>query len=481
MSVHVVSVADKTVEDDRLARKAAFSAFFGFFVDMFDVFLPIIVLAPASIYFQPPTTPPEVAALAASLIAASTLLGRPLGAILFGYLSDVIGRKPITMISVIGFGLCSILMGLLPGYASWGSASLYTLIGLRFVCGAFLGGEYTAANVLAMEAAPTGKRGFYSGAIQSGYPVAYICITLLTFLMLDWFPTGGLDSAYIAYGWRIPFFVGGLLALTFVVPFRAGVPESNLWQRTEKRENPFRVIFSAAHFPDFAQVFILLTGLWFLTITAAAAILPGILIRFVHLSSKQMTMAMMIASATLLPGYLLVGSISQKVGRRPVMWFMAVFGGAIGMISYYYLVAPVSQFWLIALLSALIVTSLTSVWGLVTCYLNERFSTQLRSSGFGMGFTLPVIIPSFYGFYQNLFAQWMPAQYTVLPLVAIGSLLTVIGALIGPETKDVDLRTAGSEAESMLTQHTAPARASSSAMADRSEMKNSSARGAPSR
>ncbi len=452
MSAHAMSIANPVVEDDKLARKATLSAFFGFFVDMFDVFLPIIVLPPASIYFQPPSTPPATAALAASLIAASTLLGRPLGAILFGYLSDVIGRKPITMISVTGFGVCSILMGLLPGYASWGAASLYMLIALRLVSGVFLAGEYTAANVLAMEAAPVRKRGFYSGAIQSGYPVAYICITLLTFLMLDWFPPiGGLDSAYVAYGWRIPFFIGGLLALAFVLPFRAAVPESTLWVRAEKRRNPFRVIFSAAHFPAFAQVFILLSGLWFLTITAAAAMLPGILIRFVHLSPKQMTIAMMIASVALLPGYLLAGSISQRVGRRPTLCVMALAGGAVGMVSYYYLVTPVSDFWVVALLSALIVTSLTSVWGVVTCYLNERFSTQLRSSGFGMGFTLPVIIPSFYGFYQNLLAAWMPIQYTVLPLIAIGSLLTLIGALVGPETKNDDLKTTIAGTKPMLS------------------------------
>lgn len=432
--------AAKVTADGEVARKAALSAFFGFFVDMFDVFLPLIALAPAAIYFQPPSVPPAVSALAASLVAASTLLGRPLGAVLFGYLSDRVGRKPITIVSVAGFGACSILMGLLPGYAALGALSLYTLILLRFVSGVFLGGEYTAANVLAMEASPKERRGFYSGAIQSGYPVAYVCIGLLTFLMLDIFPrTDALDSPYILYGWRIPFFVGGIMALGFILPFRAAIPESTLWEHSGKRGNPLSVLFSRRHLPDFAQIFVLLTGFWFTTITAAAAMLPGILLRVVHLPPKQMTTVMMIASVALLPGYLLVGSVSQRIGRRLMICIMAIFGGTIGMYSYYLLVAPAQDYWVIAGLASLIVVSLTSVWGLATCYLNERFSTRLRSSGFGIGFSIPVIIPSFYGFYQEVLANWIPSQYTVLPLVGIGCLLTLAGALLGPETKDVDL------------------------------------------
>src|ERR1700744_704365 len=107
------------IEESSQARKALMSAFFGFFVDMFDVFLPIVALAPAYAYFQPPTAPPNVAALAASLVTAATLLGRPLGSVIFGYLSDRIGRRPVTMIAIAGFGSCTLLMGLLPGYATW--------------------------------------------------------------------------------------------------------------------------------------------------------------------------------------------------------------------------------------------------------------------------------------------------------------------------------------------------------------------------
>lgn len=443
MSVQI-DIAPMAASSEVQASKAATSAFFGFFVDMFDVFLPIIVLAPAYIYFQPPSISPSVAALAASLVLAATLLGRPLGSVIFGYLSDQIGRKPVTMISVAGFGVCTILMGLLPGYSTWGPVSLYVLILLRFIGGIFLGGEYTAANVLAMEAAPKEKRGLYSGYIQSGYPVAYVLIALITFVMLQLFPLkGGLDSPYIAYGWRIPFFIGGLMALGFILPFRLSVKESTLWVKADKKLNPLSLVFSGDNLRHFMQVFLVLSGFWFLTIAAAAGILPGMLIRVVHLTPQDMTVVMMIASVALIPGYVLVGALSQKIGRRSMIIAMAILSGTVGLYSYYLLLSAPLNFGMVVLLASIIVVTLTSVWGLTTCYLNERFPTRVRSSGFGMAFTLPVIIPSFYGFYQGMLDSVMPPQFTVLVLVAVGALLTLIGAVMGPETKDVDFERLG--------------------------------------
>jgi MFS family permease len=439
MNVQAGTATMARAADERASSRAATSAFFGFLVDMFDVFLPIIVLAPAQIYFQPPTLDPAAAALAGSLVLAATLLGRPLGSVIFGYLSDEIGRKPVTIIAVAGFGTCTILMGLLPGYATWGVASLYALIALRFISGVFLGGEYTAANVLAMEAAPKEKRGLYSGYIQSGYPVAFVLIAALTFLMLQIFPpVGGLNSPYVMYGWRIPFIIGGVFALAFILPFRCSFMESTLWQKAEKRQNPFAAVLSGENLRRFIQVFIVLSGFWFMTIAAAAGILPGVLIRVVHLTPQKMTLVMMIASMVLIAGYMGTALLSQKIGRRATIAITAVLAGTIGLYSYYLLLLAPTDFWHVTLLATLVVLTLTSGWGVVTCYLNERFPTRVRSSGFGMAFTLPVIIPSFYGFYQNLLANVMPAQFTVLVLVVVGALLTLIGALMGPETKDVD-------------------------------------------
>jgi len=382
-----------------------------------------------------------VAALAASLILTGSMLGRPLGSIIFGSLSDRIGRKPVTAITVSGFGLCTIFMGLLPGYATWGVVSLYLLIALRFIAGIFLGGEYTAANVLAMEGATKEKRGLYSGIIQSGYPVAFLLIAILTFTMLHFFPLqGGVDSPYMTIGWRIPFFIGGGFALLFILPFRATISESKLWIRAEKRRNPFKLVMGGANLRHFMQVFVVVTGLWFTGIGAAGGVLPGVLIRVVHLNPQVMTQVMMVCSTVLIGGYIWAGALSQTFGRRNVLVACGVLAGTVGVYCYYLLLTyKGGSFATIALLATIVVVTATSGWGVVTAYLNERFPTVVRSSGFGMAFTIPVIIPSFYGVYMDQLSKVMPAHLTPTVLVAFGAVLTVVGALFGPETKDVDL------------------------------------------
>ncbi len=73
-----------------------------------------------------------------------------------------------------------------------------------------------------------------------------------------------------------------------------------------------------------------------------------------------------------------------------------------------------------------------------TSYINERFCTSVRSSGFGLGYSLAIILPLFYAFYQTGFASLMPSEHTILPILSLGGLLTLVGAALGPETKDVD-------------------------------------------
>jgi hypothetical protein len=92
----------------------------------------------------------------------------------------------------------------------------------------------------------------------------------------------------------------------------------------------------------------------------------------------------------------------------------------------------------VILLTTLVAVLIVSPWGLATVYINERFQTSVRASGFGLGYSLAVIIPSFYAFYQSGLQTFVPADYTVLILLVIGALLTIAGAAWGPETKDVD-------------------------------------------
>ena len=174
------------------ARRAILGAFIGFFVDNYDIFLPVIALAPAIAYFIPSTLSPTTAAVASAMIFATTLIGRPLGAFIFGHYADTLGRKRTTVVAVTGFGVVTLLIALLPGYERWGAAVIFIFIALRLIDGIFLGGEYTSANPLAMEHCPKPKRGFYGAIIQSAASVGTAAISLVTLVVLLAMPAGDL-------------------------------------------------------------------------------------------------------------------------------------------------------------------------------------------------------------------------------------------------------------------------------------------------
>ena len=168
-----------------IACRAVLAACFGFFVDMFEVYLPIAVLVPALAYFIPAGLSGAAQATIFYIVFAVSLIGRPLGAVVFGHFGDRLGRRRTTLISVTGFGIATLLIAALPGFAAWGEAAIAALIILRLLNGIFIGGEYTAANPLAMEYSPKDKRGLYAACIHVGYAAALVCASLLTALMLE--------------------------------------------------------------------------------------------------------------------------------------------------------------------------------------------------------------------------------------------------------------------------------------------------------
>ena len=113
-------------------RRALRAAFFGFFVDMFGVSLPIVALVPAMSYFQPATLSPALKSTLFYIVFALSLVGRPVGATLFGHYGDKPGRRSVTIISIGGFALATLLIERLPSYENWGIASIVILVLLRF-------------------------------------------------------------------------------------------------------------------------------------------------------------------------------------------------------------------------------------------------------------------------------------------------------------------------------------------------------------
>jgi MFS family permease len=434
---------------DPRAKNAIRGAWFGFFVDMFDIYLPIVVLAPAIIYFVAPEMGTVEKSIVSGSIFAATLLGRPIGSFIFGHFADAIGRKRTTIISVSGFGVVTLLMALLPGYQQWGITAVILLIVLRLVDGVFLGGEYTSANPLAMEYSPKEKRGFYSALIMSGYPLAFATISAITTVLLLLIPAGDINSPYVQWGWRIPFVIGSLLAFALVFYYVYFVDESELFEESGGGGSPLRQLFTEReNLLSFLQVFVLMTGFW-LTLQTISAILPGLLGSPVGLSQTNTTITLVVANVVLVGGYIASGVISQRVGRRPFLIATGLIAAVVGTFLYYLLLsAPPQNLFLVILLTTIITLLIVSPWGLTTAYINERFQTGIRASAFGIGYSLAVVLPSLYAYYQAGLAAFMPFEYTVLVLVVVGGLLMVVGAVWGPETKDVDFSEEDAQATS---------------------------------
>jgi MFS family permease len=421
-------------------QRALGAAFLGFFVDMFDVYLPVVALGPAMSYFQPATMSPALKSTLFYIVFALSLVGRPVGATIFGHYGDKIGRRKVAIISMGGFAFVTLLIGLLPGYESWGIASIVILTLLRFVDGVFLGGEYTGANPLAMEYAPKEKRGAWAAFIHTGFPLSLAAMSLITTGLLRMLPAGTPHSPYLQWGWRIPFFLGALFAGGIFLYYVRRVPESSVWAKAERTKSPLKTLFRGDNFRCLAQVFLVMSGVWF-TLNAVTSILPGVLLTVLHVNSMVVTNAQLVANLLLAVCFVPFGMLGQKIGRRTILALIGLAGMTAGPVLYYVLVrSGYRSTWQLILLVSSINLCATPAWAIVTSYINERFPTVVRASGYGIGFSAAAIIPAFSSFYMlGLKALGMPYEYTEIVIFAVGGLLLLLGALAGPETRHVEL------------------------------------------
>lgn len=438
------------------AKRAIRGACFGFTVDYFDIYLPVVALTPAIAYFQPARTSPATAATLAYITLAVTLIGRPVGAVVFGRIADRTGRRWATLVSVAGAGACTLLMGLLPGYQAIGWAAIGLVLLLRFVGGVFMGGEYSGANPLAMEASPKRLRGLVGGLIAASYPVGYIAISVVVAIMFQFAPAGGPDSPYVQWGWRVPFFVGGALSVAFLLYYRR-VEESAAFRATQRdrssgeRNEPLQDLLTGGHRRALLQMLLLMTGMWF-TVQATLSATPALLTTVIGLPSGSVTTGLLVANVFVAIGYVVMALLGQRFGRRRMLVAAGLWTVLVAPFVFFAMVragfaaaapgAPGGSASLLPVMvfatAALVLT--VSPWGIVSTYILERFATGVRACGYGIGYSLAVIVPGFYAFYMLGLGYLMPYEYTPIVLIVLGGALSAAGALLGPETKEVDIQ-----------------------------------------
>jgi len=407
-------------ETSSRARKAVRGGLLGNFVDQVDIFLPVIALAPAAAVVLGPD-PAQT-----GLIFVATLFGRPLGAAIFGSLADRYGRTSTTKIAIAGIAITTLLIALIPNHDVGGEATLWAFVALRFVGGIFLGGEYSAAIPLAMEWSAPRRRGLLSGGIMAMSPLANSFIAALTLTLLQ---VLGADD-YAMWGWRMPFIAGALLAVAMLFYYSAGVHDSPVSSSVRHRTRPLADILVGPFRRQLWQVFTLMTGLWLFT-QMAIPVLTGLLSEAPQIGPTTVPLIMLVATLASAAAMIASGAISQRIGRRR---FFVAFGG-LAIIA-----APLALMWAMssqgagAVLAVTVVQIVTvSAYGPVGAYLAERFPVSVRSSGYGVGYSLSMVIPALYPFWLPGLQSTLGAGAAVAVVLAAASSLLIIGALLGPE------------------------------------------------
>jgi MFS family permease len=271
--------------------------------------------------------------------------------------------------------------------------------------------------------------------LQGAFPIGFALVSAVTSFMF----AVTTKEQYYAWGWRATFIFGALLAFAFLLYYRS-VPESPMWLESEKSEAPLKEVCSGDHLRSLGQVFVMMLGFWFASQTPT--ILPGILIQHLHVSPEVTSSAFLVGSIILFFGFVGAGRLSQVIGRRTTI---VLCGAAIlvgGTALYYWLVRHALSGGSVFGTAAIVVSFdvlVVSPWGVVTTYISERFPTHVRASGYGIGYSAAVVIPAFAGFYLLWLSSLMPYVFTPMVLLLMAGGFIMLGGLLGPETRDVEL------------------------------------------
>ncbi|MGV7245304.1 MFS transporter [Caballeronia sp. M23-90] len=270
-----------------------------------------------SIYFAKaffPADNPTVQLMNAAAIAAVGYIARPLGSWLIGLYADKRGRKAALMWSVMGMCVGSLMIALTPGYATIGALAPIILILARLLQGLCMGGEYGTSATYLSEIAPENRRGFYLGFLQvsvvAGQLLALGLLLVMQHLLLT-------SEQIDRWGWRIPFVIGGLLAL-FALYMRRHVMESEAFAESAKKTGPPISREMLAHWRQLLLAVGITVGgtVGFYTYTVY---MQKYLVNSVGLSKETSTFISSLALLLYMPLQPLFGLASDVFGRRPVL------------------------------------------------------------------------------------------------------------------------------------------------------------------
>jgi SHS family lactate transporter-like MFS transporter len=376
------------------ARHAVLAGFLGWTLDAFDFFVVVFLFDTLAHQFGVPKK-------SIVLTVTATLAMRPVGALIFGLLSDRYGRRIPLMLNVLYFSLIEVLCGFSPNYT-------FFLI-MRALFGIGMGGEWGVGASLVMEVAPVRWRGILSGILQSGYTCGYLLAAVAARFLLP------------AFGWRAMFWAGAAPAL-LALYIRTKVPESEAWKqhRVASTGEVLRIV--AREWKRFAYLVVLMTFMMFLS-HGTQDLYPDFLQEVHKLSAATRANVAIIYNCGAIVGAIIFGHFSQKAGRRKGMM------AALGLVLLVIPLWALGQTLPVIILSAfLIQMGVQGAWGVIPVHLNELSADAARGLMPGLAYQLGILIAAptnsiQYALRDRVGYQWAIAGFEIVTIAVLAVLL----------------------------------------------------------
>jgi MFS family permease len=432
-----VTALTLSVGQERMATRAVAAATIGTALEWFDFTLYGAVSATVLPKLFFPTLDPT-AALLASLATFGVGLGaRPLGAIICGYLGDKLGRRNLLLGTVTVMGLASVLIGLLPTYASIGVTATVLLVILRIIQGFALGGESTGAQLMALEHAHPDRRGKYSGLLGTCSPLSQILANAVLFL-LSWQLS---PAEFESYGWRIPFLLSFVLVAVGLY-IRLKVSETPAFVALEKTKvaevgSPLRDVIRL-HWPEVLR--------WMLFFCGPAAIFYLIVVFSLSYVTNQLGIEkqtgfalLMGANVCAIIGAMAGGMLSDRIGRKKALAVGSI--ATLIILFVYFPILDTKSFIPMLIIMGLFLGFTQFQSGIQPVAFAEAFPTNVRYSGSALAYTGANLIA---GGPMPVLAVWLVSlsggsPWGVVALCAAWNLLSLAMILTAPETRGVDM------------------------------------------
>ena len=377
------------------------ASFLGWTLDAFDFFVVVFLINRLAAEFHVGKE-----AIIASLFV--TLVMRPVGALIFGLMTDRYGRRIPLMVNVVFFSVVELACGFSP--------NLTFFLVMRALYGIGMGGEWGIGASLAMESVPPRLRGILSGILQSGYSLGYILAAVVARFVLP------------AWGWRPMFWLGGLPALlAFYISAR--VPESEAWKQSRAPSTGAVLRIVATQWKSFLYLVLLMTFMMFLS-HGTQDLYPDFL-GSVHKFTPAMQSYMAILyNIGAIVGAIVFGQFSEKLGRRVTM---------IAAMTLALLVIP---FWafgtsviVLAIGSFLMQAGVQGAWGVIPVHLNELSADETRGLVPGLAYQLGILIAAPTNTVEFMLRGRVGYQWAIAGFEIVTIAVLIVTIALGKERK----------------------------------------------